>query len=59
LPDFAMLRFIALDGFLRDEMFPLRLKQSLLARIKIERPDLFEQLEEQRRLLLKKLEQSG
>ncbi len=59
LPDFAMLRYVALDGFLRDQMFPLRLRQSLLARIKIERPDLFEQLESQRRLLLRRLEESG
>jgi hypothetical protein len=52
LPDFAMLRYLALDGFLRDEMYPPRLRQNLLGRIKIERPDLFEQLEAQRRLLL-------
>jgi len=59
LPDFAMLRYLALDGFLRDEMYPPRLRQSLLGRIQIERPDLFEQLEAQRRLLLQKLKESG
>ncbi len=59
LPDFAMLRYLALDGFLRDVMYPPRLRQSLLGRIKIERPDLFEQLDAQRQLLLQKLEESG
>jgi hypothetical protein len=59
LPDFALLRYIALDGFLRDEMYPLRLRQNLLGRIKIERPDLFEQLESQRQLLLQRLKESG
>ena len=49
LPDFKILRYNALLDFFNDEQYPVVLRQNLLARIKIERPELaaqFEQLEE-------------
>ena len=44
LPDFKLLRYFALLDFFNDYRYPLNLRQSLLGRIKIERPDLAEQL---------------
>ncbi len=49
LPDFTILRYTALLDFFSDRLYPLELRQTLLARIKNERPKLaeqFEQLEE-------------
>ena len=46
LPEnFGMMRFIALNSFLNDEMFPPNLRLSLLGRMKLERPQLYQQLE--------------
>jgi hypothetical protein len=46
LPEsFEMLRYIALTNFLNDEMFPPTLRLSLLGRMKLERPQLYRQLE--------------
>ena len=44
LPDFKLLRYLALRDFLDDWQYPPNLRLSLLARIEIERPDLAEQL---------------
>ena len=44
LPDFKLLRYFALLDFFNDYRYPLNLRQSLLGRIKVERPDLAEQL---------------
>jgi hypothetical protein len=46
LPDFKLLRYFALLDFFNDYRYPLNLRQSLLGRIKIERPDLAEQLKD-------------
>jgi len=49
IPDFTILRYTALLDFFNDRQYPLELRQTLLARIKNERPKLaeqFEQLEE-------------
>jgi hypothetical protein len=43
--DFGMMRFIALNSFLNDEMFPPNLRLALLGRMKLERPQLYQQLE--------------
>jgi hypothetical protein len=51
--DFGMIRYIALTGFLNDEMFPPNLRLSLLGRIKLERPQLYEQLENTAKKLAK------
>jgi hypothetical protein len=46
LPDFKLLRYFALLDFFNDYRYPLNLRRSLLGRIKIERPDLAEQLKD-------------
>jgi hypothetical protein len=43
--DFGVIRYIALDSFLNDRMFPPNLRLSLLGRIKLERPQIYQQLE--------------
>ena len=47
LPSFTRLRYIALVGFINDEYYPEHLRQKLLDRIRVERPDLFEQMQKQ------------
>jgi len=54
LPDFEMLRFVAFLDFLRDRFYPEHLRNALLARIKVERPDLFEKLQKQKDLFIQK-----
>ncbi len=44
LPDFKLLRYLALRDFLEDMLYPPNLRLSLLARIENERPELAEQL---------------
>ncbi len=58
LPDFKLLRYFALFDFLNDQQYPPYLRQSLLSRIKIERPDLFRQLEAEEEKLRKQSEQA-
>lgn len=53
LPDFKLLRYFALLDFFNDLQYPLNLRLSLLGRIKIERPELAEQLKKQEEQLLK------
>lgn len=43
--NFEMVRYVALTNFLNDEMFPPSLRISLLGRMKLERPQLYQQLE--------------
>ena len=57
LPAFRLLRYFALLDFLNDEQYPPNLRSSLLGRIKIERPELFKQLETEEEKLRKQLEQ--
>ena len=58
LPDFKLLRYFALLDFFNDRRFPPNLRRNLLGRIKIERPQLAEQLKREEEKLLKQLEQS-
>jgi len=44
LPSFSMLRYLSLRDFLEDPFYPVNLKQNMLGRIKVQRPDLFEKL---------------
>ena len=48
LPEFGRLRYLALRDFLSDRQFPVSLQESLLGRIKIERPKLYEQLKREK-----------
>ncbi len=43
LPDFKVMRYVAIRDFFSDELYPLVMRRNLLARIKVERPDLAEQ----------------
>ncbi|MBA7469083.1 hypothetical protein ES707_04346 [subsurface metagenome] len=58
LPDFKLLRYFALRDFIYDELYPLYLRESLFSRIKIEKPELFRQLEAEREKLREESEQS-
>ncbi len=58
LPKFTLLRYFALLDFINDQQYPPNLRRNLLGRIKIERPELARQLEQQEEKILKKLKQS-
>jgi len=58
LPDFKLLRYFALLDFFDDPLYPPNLKQNLLSRIEIERPELHKQLQQQEQQVLKELEKS-
>jgi hypothetical protein len=58
LPDFTLLRYLAIMDFLNDQQYPPNMRLALYNRIRIERPELAEQLEKQEEKLLKQLEQS-
>jgi hypothetical protein len=58
LPDFTLLRYLALMDFLNDQQYPPNMRLALYNRIRLERPELAEQLEKQEEELLKQLEQS-
>ena len=58
LPDFKLLRYFALFDFLNDQQYPTYLRQTLLSRIRIEKPELFRQLEAEEEKLRKQAEQA-
>jgi len=58
LPKLTQLRYLALVDFFNDQQYPLKLRYQLLARIKIEKPELAGQLKQQEEQMLKQLEQS-
>ncbi len=58
LPDFKLLRYFALFDFLNDQQYPPYLRQTLLSRIRIEKPELFRQLEAEEEKLRKQAEQA-
>ncbi|MGA2094543.1 MAG: hypothetical protein ABSH16_14260, partial [Sedimentisphaerales bacterium] len=44
IPEFKVLRYNALQDFLSDRQYPVVMRQNLLGRIKVERPELADQL---------------
>jgi hypothetical protein len=56
LPKFELSRYTALQDFFSDGAYPAALKQNLLARIRIERPDLAKKFEGIERKMIEKLE---
>ncbi len=58
LPDLKFLRFLALMDFVNSPYYPPNLKQSLIERIKIERPDLAEKFKQFEQKILRQMEQS-
>ena len=57
LPSFEMLRFMAFLDFMGDRSYPEHLRNSLLARIRIERPELFDRLQKQKDLFIQRSQQ--
>lgn len=57
LPDFKLLRYLALRDFLEDWLYPPNLRLSLLARIEVEKPELAEQLKPWKEQIEKQKEQ--
>ncbi|MCX5635698.1 MAG: hypothetical protein NTW55_07675, partial [Planctomycetota bacterium] len=57
LPEFKLMKYLALIDFLSDEQYPPDLKNGLLGRIKVERPELYEQLKQQADQLEKQQQQ--
>ncbi len=57
LPDFNIMRYIGLSSFLNDARYPDDLKQSLMNRIHIERPDLYEKLKQQESTIIQQMQQ--
>ena len=58
LPDFKLFRYFALRDFLTDQLYPPYLRQTLLGRIRIEKPELYKQLEAEAEKLNKQSEQA-
>jgi hypothetical protein len=58
LPEFTLLRYLAIMDFLNDQQYPPNMRLALYNRIRIERPELAEQLEKQEEEFFKQLEQS-
>lgn len=52
LPEFTLLRYLALMDFFYDERLPSYIRLNLLGRIKVERPQLAEKLEQQEKKLI-------
>jgi hypothetical protein len=46
IPDFPTIRFLAITQFLQDEAWPPELRQALLSRIQVEKPELIKELDE-------------
>jgi len=58
LPDFKLLKYLSLLDFLNDRRYPFSMRLSLRNRIKLERPDIARQLEQQEQKFQKQLEKS-
>jgi hypothetical protein len=57
LPKMPVMRYVAIGQFLNNEMYPAYIRQGLLERIKVERPDVYKQLEQTEEQLKKEMEQ--
>jgi hypothetical protein len=55
LPGMELLRYMAFMDFLNDNEYPRELRMSLLGRIQVERPDLFEKLQKQEQQFFEEL----
>jgi hypothetical protein len=59
LPDIRLLKYLGLVGFLTDQQFAPEVRQRLLGRIEVERPDLYKQLQEVEEQIRQQSEQEG
>ncbi len=58
LPDVKLMKYTALTDFLNDQQYPLSLRRALLARIELERPQLYRQFESIAEQMRQEAEQS-
>jgi len=58
LPDFKLMRYAAMRDFFNDRQYPFSFRRALLARIKVERPDLAEQFKAIEQQLIQEMEQT-
>ena len=56
LPDFNVLRYIGISSFMNDLRYPDFVRQNLMERIRIEKPDLYEQLKRQHEYFMQEME---
>ena len=56
LPDFNVLKYIGITGFLNDQRYPDFLRQNLMERIQVQRPELYEQLRKQNESFMREME---
>jgi len=56
LPDFNIMRYVGLSGFLNDSRYPEDLRKNLLGRIQIERPELYEKMKQQQESIMQEME---
>jgi len=59
LPPMSRLKYLSIIDFLSDSLYPVSLRQSLAARIRLERPDLAEQLENEEKKILEEQQTSA
>ena len=56
MPDFNILKYIGITGFLNDQRYPDYVRQNLMERIQIQRPELYEKLEQQHEYFMREME---
>ena len=56
LPDFNVMKYIGITGFLNDQQYPDYVRQNLLERIQVQRPQLYEQLNKQHELFMQEMQ---
>ena len=57
LPEFSRLRYFALLDFLNDPRYPLEMRRALIARLRLERPELHKQLAGIEKQILEQIQQ--
>ena len=56
LPDFEVLRYIGITSFLNDQQYPDEVRQNLVERIRVEKPELYEKMNKQHEYFMKEME---
>jgi hypothetical protein len=56
LPEFNVMKYIGIMGFLNDQQYPDYVRQNLTERIRVERPELYEQLNKQNEVFMQEMQ---
>jgi hypothetical protein len=56
LPDFNVLRYVGISSFLNDMRYPDFIRRDLIERIRVERPELYEKLNQQHEYFMQEME---